>query len=162
MRLFEIGGARMRSLAGALIVICTSNFANAAGWEHVHRYAKPSGKCESGTEILASHYALKGRTATGAIFNPNANTAAARTWALGTILRVTNPHTGQSVTVTINDRGPFGIAYTVGARLDLARGAALRIGMHSAQYVCVSLPGDNQQIEAKAEPVAVGSRPPAQ
>jgi rare lipoprotein A (peptidoglycan hydrolase) len=70
---------------------------------------------------------------------------------MGTILKVTNPSTGRSVTVTINDRGPFGVAYKVGARLDLALGAAQRIGMHNAQYVCVSVPNDNgRDIEAEA------------
>ncbi|MGB6559032.1 MAG: septal ring lytic transglycosylase RlpA family protein [Pseudolabrys sp.] len=51
---------------------------------------------------------------------------------------MTNPKNGRSVTVRINDRGPYGIAYQMGARLDLARGAAARIGMHSSQYVCVA------------------------
>src|SRR5690348_8420747 len=144
----------MRSVAfGIIITVCVASVAEAAGWEHVHRYVKPSGKCDSATEVLASHYALRGRTATGAIFNPQGNTAAARTWALGTVLKVTNPRTGQSVTVTINDRGPFGIAYTMGARLDLAVGAARRIGMHNTQYVCVSVASPaEQELEAKAEP----------
>jgi rare lipoprotein A len=53
-------------------------------------------------------------------------------------LTVTNPKNGKSVTVRINDRGPYGIAFRMGARLDLARGAAQRIGMHSSQYVCVA------------------------
>jgi rare lipoprotein A len=39
--------------------------------------------------------------------------------------------------VVIDDRGPYGTAYRVGARLDLALGAARRIGMRGAQYVCV-------------------------
>ena len=95
---------------------------------------------------------MGGKTATGAIFNPHGNTAAARTWPMGTVLTVTNPKTGQSVTVTINDRGPFGIVCRVGARLDLAMGAAQRIGMHNAQYVCVSILKDKEQeIEAKMD-----------
>src|SRR3974390_3595560 len=71
---------------------------------------------------------------------------------MGTVLTVTNPKTGQSVTVTINDRGPFGISCRVGAPLDLAMGAAQRIGMHNAQYVCVSILKDKEQeIEAKMD-----------
>ena len=153
-------GVCVRSLiVGALIAVFTSNVASAAGWEHVHRYVKPSGKCDSGTEILASHYALKGRTATGAIFNPHGNTAAARTWPMGTVLKVTNPSTGRSVTVTINDRGPFGLAYKVGARLDLALGAAQRIGMQNAQYVFISIPKEKgREIEAEAERATTGAR----
>jgi len=48
-----------------------------------------------------------------------------------------NPKTGLSVTVRINDTGPWGAAYTQGEQIDLARGAAARIGMRGAQYVCV-------------------------
>ena len=68
----------------------------------------------------------------------NGNTAAARSWPLGTRLTVTNPQNGRSITVRINDRGPYGIAWRQGARLDLARGAARRLGMSGTQYVCVS------------------------
>jgi len=57
---------------------------------------------------------------------------------MGTVLTVTNPQNGRSVRVRINDLGPWGIAYRMGDRLDLARGAAQRIGMSGSQYVCVS------------------------
>jgi rare lipoprotein A len=111
--------------------------ANAGGWGTIHKYAKPSGNC-AGQEVLASYYWIGARTATGERFNPNGNTAAARTWPLGTTLTVTNPKTGRSVVVRINDTGPYGIAYRMGARLDMAIGAARRIGMTSSQYVCVA------------------------
>jgi rare lipoprotein A len=104
----------------------------------VHKYVKRTGNCAGGQEILASYYSIPGRTASGHVFDANGNTAAARSWAMGTSLTVTNPHNGRSVTVVINDRGPFGTAYRMGARLDLALGAARRIGMRGAQYVCVS------------------------
>ena len=38
----------------------------------------------------------------------------------------------------INDRGPYGTAFAQGARLDLAHGAARRLGMSGAQYVCIT------------------------
>ena len=122
---------------GILIGLLTVTSASAAGWSSVHKYVKRSGNC-SGQEILASHYSSGTRTATGERFDASGNTAAARTWPLGTVLTVTNPKNGKSVTVKINDRGPYGIAFRMGARLDLARGAAQRIGMHSSQYVCVA------------------------
>ena len=121
---------------GLLASLLTLGAANAAGWSSVHRYVKPSGKC-AGQEVLASHYSVGKRTANGERFDANGNTAAARTWPLGTTLTVTNPHNGRSLTVRINDTGPWGIAYAQGARLDLARGAAQRLGMRGAQYVCV-------------------------
>lgn len=71
------------------------------------------------------HYA--GRpTASGVRFNPGAMTAAHRTLKLGTRVRVTNPHNGTSVVVTINDRGP----YVRGRDLDLSEAAAQSLGVH--------------------------------
>ena len=66
------------------------------------------------------------RTASGARFNQNAMTAAHRSLPFGTKLRVT--HRGQSVVVTINDRGPF----IKGRVLDLSKGAARAIGLTGA------------------------------
>ena len=121
------------SLLGGLLTLTA---AHAAGWESVHKYVKPSGQC-AGQEVLASYYWTGKHTASGEAFDANGNTAAARTWPLGTSLTVTNPRNGRSVTVRINDTGPWGIAYQKGARLDLARGAAQRLGMSGSQYVCV-------------------------
>ena len=122
---------------GMLIGLLTFTSANAAGWGSVHKYVKRSGNC-AGQEILASSYSSGKRTASGERFDTNSNTAAARTWPIGTSLTVTNPKNGRLVIVRINDTGPWGIAYRMGARLDLARGAAQRIGMHGSQYVCVA------------------------
>jgi rare lipoprotein A len=122
---------------GILISVVSFTSANAAGWSSVHKYVKKSGNC-AGQEILASSYSSGKRTASGERFDASGNTAAARTWPLGTSLTVTNPQNGRSVTVRINDTGPWGIAYRMGARLDLARGAAQRIGMRGSQYVCVA------------------------
>ena len=66
------------------------------------------------------------RTASGQRFNQNAMTAAHRSLPFGTRLRVT--HRGQSVVVTINDRGPF----IKGRVLDLSTGAARAIGLTGA------------------------------
>ena len=66
------------------------------------------------------------RTASGARFNQNAMTAAHRSLPFGTKVRVT--HRGQSVVVTINDRGPF----VRGRVLDLSTGAARAIGLNRA------------------------------
>ena len=66
------------------------------------------------------------KTASGARFNQNAMTAAHRSLPFGTKLRVT--HRGQSVVVTINDRGPF----IRGRVLDLSKGAARAIGLTGA------------------------------
>jgi len=60
-------------------------------------------------------------------------TAAHRTLPFGTHLTVTNPRTGQSVNVVVNDRGPF----VRGVSLDLSLAAAKAIGMHGTGSVCI-------------------------
>jgi rare lipoprotein A (peptidoglycan hydrolase) len=122
---------------GIFLSLLATAPASAGGWATVHKYVKRSGNC-AGQEVLASSYSSGRRTASGERFDPNGNTAAARTWPIGTSLTVTNPQNGRSVTIRINDTGPWGIAYRMGARLDLARGAAQRLGMRSSQYVCVA------------------------
>ena len=84
-----------------------------------------SGRSFSG---MASFYGNESgsKTASGQRFNQNAMTAAHRSLPFGTKLRVT--HRGQSVVVTINDRGPF----IRGRVLDLSKGAARAIGLTGA------------------------------
>jgi rare lipoprotein A (peptidoglycan hydrolase) len=65
------------------------------------------------------------RTSSGETYNPEALTAASKTLPLGSHVRVTNPDTGRSVVVRINDRGPF----VRGRSLDLSHGAAQQIGL---------------------------------
>lgn len=78
--------------------------------------------------IRASYYASGTLTASGERFDKNGFTAASRTLPFGARLRVTNPATGRSVIVRINDRGPF----VRGRGLDLAKGAADALGMSAA------------------------------
>ncbi len=93
-----------------------------------HYYA-PSSESFRGTHTeVASWYGpgFAGRpTSTGEIYNPEGLTAASKTLPLGSHVRVTNPDTGRSVVVRINDRGP----YVRGRSLDLSHGAAQRIGL---------------------------------
>ncbi|WP_200208410.1 septal ring lytic transglycosylase RlpA family protein [Micromonospora coerulea] len=67
----------------------------------------------------ASFYDEGQMTANGETFNPDALTAAHKTLPFNTKVRVTNPANGRSVTVRINDRGP----YIDGRCLDLSRAA---------------------------------------
>lgn len=73
----------------------------------------------------ASWYALHSRTASGERMNPSNLTAAHRSLAFGTKLKVTNMRNGSSVVVRVNDRGPF----IRGRVLDLSRGAARSLQM---------------------------------
>jgi rare lipoprotein A len=74
---------------------------------------------------LASFYSEGTRTASGEKFNANELTAAHPTLPFGTKLRVTNVSNGQSVTVRVNDRGP----YVPGRVVDVSYSAARTLGM---------------------------------
>jgi rare lipoprotein A len=65
------------------------------------------------------------QTANGEIYDMYGLTAAHRLMPLGTIVKVTHRENGRSVTVKVNDRGPF----IRGRILDLSYGAAERLGM---------------------------------
>jgi len=92
----------------------------------VHRQAslKPSEpfKSKSG---LASFYSEGSATASGEKFDGRQLTAAHRTLPFGTRLRVTNLNNGRSVTVRINDRGPF----VRGRDVDVSYSAAQTLGI---------------------------------
>ena len=74
---------------------------------------------------VASFYSEGQQTANGEQFNPNELTAAHLTLPFGTRLRVTNVVTGRSVTVRINDRGP----YVYGRVVDVSYSAAETLGI---------------------------------
>ncbi|MET8862425.1 septal ring lytic transglycosylase RlpA family protein [Nonomuraea sp. NPDC004580] len=85
---------------------------------------KPKLRVLSSGTCGASYYGESQMTAGGERFGPNALTAAHKTLPLGSRVRVTNPRTGESVTVRINDRGPY-----IGGRcLDLSTAAFAAIG----------------------------------
>ena len=96
--------------------------------------ALAQGSCSQGIRIVSAYYAEGSHTASGQRFNPHGLTAAHRTFPFGTRLLVINPHNGKSVTVTINDRGPF----VKGVNLDLSLGAAKVIGMTGVAAVCMA------------------------
>ena len=101
---------------------------------HAHK-AKSSNWLDANASVGSSGFAGKAsfygnesgsKTASGQRFNQNAMTAAHRTLPFGTKVRVT--YRGQSVVVTINDRGPF----IKGRVLDLSKGAARAVGLTGA------------------------------
>jgi rare lipoprotein A len=82
---------------------------------------------------IASTYS-GGKTASGERMNPSELTAAHPTLPFGSKITVTNPHTGRSVVVRINDRGPF----VKGRVIDLSPAAARAIGVNGLAQVSLS------------------------
>jgi len=74
---------------------------------------------------MASFYSQGARTASGERFNARELTAAHPTLPFGTKVRVTNVATGRTVTVRVNDRGPF----VKGRVIDVSHAAAESLGM---------------------------------
>jgi rare lipoprotein A len=93
-----------------------------------HTPSASSGKpaaTEGASHGIASYYWQGTKTASGEKFNTNDLTAAHPTLPFGTKLRVTNVSSGQSVTVRVNDRGPF----VRGRVVDVSYAAAEELGM---------------------------------
>ena len=113
-------------------LMATSTGAYSRGFAWFFAHSRPQGTC-SGQHVVATLYTSGRRTASGQTFDPGGYTAAHRTLPFGSRVTVMNPQNGKSVTVVINDRGPF----TRGVTLDLSRGAARAIGMHRTQWLCM-------------------------
>jgi rare lipoprotein A len=88
-------------------------------------FAKNAAETQVASHGLASFYTEGTQTASGERFDTNELTAAHRTLPFGTRLRVTNVATGRSVTVRVNDRGPF----VPGRDVDVSYSAAETLGM---------------------------------
>jgi rare lipoprotein A len=90
----------------------------------------------SSQNSIASVYGHKGgKTANGERVHPGAYTAAHRTLPFGTKVHVVNKKNGRSVTVRINDRGPF----IVGRVIDLTPAAAQALGFSGLAPVSVHI-----------------------
>ncbi len=85
---------------------------------------------------VASYYEkdYKGNVASGAPYDGTKFTAAHRTLPFGTRLSVTDSRTHRSVTVTVNDRGPF----VAGRVLDLSFAAAQALHMTDRGLISVT------------------------
>jgi rare lipoprotein A len=84
---------------------------------------------------IASHYSSGTRTANGERYNHMGVSAAHKTLPFGTRVVVRNQRTGRSITVRINDRGPF----VAGRIIDLSTGAKSALGMDGLASVCLDV-----------------------
>ena len=88
-------------------------------------FARHNNGTETASHGVASFYTEGTQTASGEKFDTNELTAAHPTLPFGTKLRVTNVSTGRSVTVRVNDRGP----YVPGRVVDVSYSAADALGI---------------------------------
>ncbi len=139
-------------ILGAIIVCapCSVQAQDAAGGEVFRQ------------EGIASWYGSEfdGRpTASGEIFNSSLYTAAHPNLPFGTILTVTNKHNNKTVTVKVNDRGPF-----VSARIiDLSRAAAQELDMlttGTAPVLIETAGAVTSRTQSSAEADALWATPP--
>lgn len=86
---------------------------------------KDAGDGKIASSGIASFYTEGTQTASGEKFDTHDLTAAHPTLPFGTKLRVTNVSTGRSVTVRVNDRGP----YVPGRIVDVSYSAAASLGI---------------------------------
>jgi rare lipoprotein A len=88
---------------------------------------------------IASFYTEGTRTASGETFDTHQLTAAHPTLPFGTRLRVTNVSSGRSVTVRVNDRGPFipgrvvDVSYSAAETLGMVRGGIAKVRLDVVQ-----------------------------
>ena len=134
-----------------LAAIFTFHFSNVNAQENDENIVLKKGK--------ATYYHSKfvGRkTTSGQVYRHEKLTAAHRTSPFGTEVTVTNPRNGKSVTVVINDRGPFNKHLMI----DLSQSAAREIGIMGAGIAAVEmtyeLPGKEKLAAKKAENEANG------
>lgn len=84
---------------------------------------------------IASTYSSGTRTANGEPYNHMGISAAHKSLPFGTRVVVRNQRTGHSITVRINDRGPF----VAGRIIDLSTGAKRALGMDGLAPVCLEV-----------------------
>jgi rare lipoprotein A len=96
-----------------------------------------SGATRSSAQSGVASVYSGGRTASGQYAHAGGMTAAHRSLPFGTRVRVTNHHTGRSVVVRINDRGPF----VRGRVIDMTPTAARALGFNGLARVSLTVIG---------------------
>jgi rare lipoprotein A len=120
----EFAGNRQASLPHQRTAASVTHRRVAAVRKHTP-FASRKDNTRVASQGVASFYTEGTKTASGEKFDTNELTAAHPSLPFGTRLRVTNTATGRSVTVRVNDRGP----YVPGRIVDVSYSAADALGM---------------------------------
>jgi rare lipoprotein A len=130
------GSSRQASLQPHRMASFVTSRRVAAAKKHTPFAAsKNASQAPAATQGVASFYTEGTQTANGERFDTHELTAAHPTLPFGTRLRVTNVASGRSVTVRVNDRGP----YVPGRIVDVSYSAADALGMVGAGIAKVRL-----------------------
>ena len=120
-----VGGSRQASLQHDRTTSFGTNRRVASVKKHTPFARHKNAVTQIASQGVASFYSEGARTASGEKFDAHELTAAHPTLPFGTRLRVTDVATGRSVTVRVNDRGP----YVPGRVVDVSPSAADALGM---------------------------------
>ncbi len=112
------------------------------------RHTRPTWDFSGSAAYYSEDY--KGRTASGADYDPTKFTCAHRTLPFGTRLRVTDRRSHRSVVVVVTDRGPF----NKGRTIDLSLAAAKVLRMTGRGVIAVTA-----TVESAAEKAATAATP---
>ena len=132
----------MKTMMTYAAILCTVLLVSGLGLESQaqQKAAKPAstgaGKGETGNAVFYSDKLVGRPLTSGEKYDRNALTAAHRTLALGTMVRVTNLKNNKSVVVRINDRGPHGVKSDI---IDLSGRAAQELDIIKAGRAKVKL-----------------------
>ncbi len=140
MRLVKAAGAPAAAALASFFVACifaeapasagSPNYTVGGPYRIIGRWYRPQASPNYDRVGVASWYGAQfhgRRTASGERFDMRALTAAHPTLPLATLVRVTNLANGRSVTVRVNDRGP----YAQGRLIDLSRASARALGFEA-------------------------------
>lgn len=128
----------MKKTILTLILIAISSTSQASTPESIIRknhdkYYKLEGyNGEGKAKVYSQHFHNK-KTASGMKFSHCLYTAASLKLPLMSVVKVTNKRTSKSVSVLINDRGP----YKTNAIIDLSKAAAKAVNYHSSDQILV-------------------------
>lgn len=146
----------LKAISLTLALLCLSTSAQARGWDWFVHHIKSSPHCAGHP---TTYYGEGRRNADGSRFERSGLSAATYDYPFGTVLAVTNCANGQSVMVTVKDRGPGTHQRDLGIRLDLSLGAARAIalgqnGRFESGYTTWSVVsrGDGLRAYAQARP----------
>jgi rare lipoprotein A len=142
---------RLRSGAGAAAAVALAAAASAGCEAEVPLFPPASPPADAGpppqdervVEVLSGKAIWYGgkwhgrRTASGETFDKEAMTAAHRTIALGSRVRVTDLESGRSAVLRVNDRGPYGADRS--RVMDVSEAAARQLGFHRRGWTRVKI-----------------------